>query len=197
MVSPRSEIEMSGSEDGGLEEQVRRLWSAYAWLRDTDLRSQSGTSRLLHECDLGYLRSRLGAELRELAGVLSGEHGHSTPPRDVVLEGSQVCYWTYLTALCSGIAYDNLQPHRWLALVREALIVGQMEVSKDMVPREIGTLAARICAQEEQDLLPLLAGALQAVGAACCALDIDVRAVIHYDIAQMAAQPYMERNFGG
>src|SRR5438552_8137889 len=85
-----------------LERAVRCLWGAYAYLRDNDLSSASGTSRLLNERNLNYLRSRLAEELDELAGVLTGTHRHVGIAEDVVLEGSQVCYWIYLVSLCLG-----------------------------------------------------------------------------------------------
>src|SRR5919204_2091539 len=98
-----------------LETAVRCLWGAYVYLRDNNLSSVSGTSRLLHERNLNYLRSRLAEELDELAGVLAGTHRHVGIAEDVLLEGSQVCYWIYLMSLCLGTRYTRLAPHRHLA----------------------------------------------------------------------------------
>jgi hypothetical protein len=172
-----------------LEEAVRMLWSAYAYLRDTDLRHLSRTSRLLHEADVSYLCSRLRDELLELAGVLAGEHRHGTRPEDVVLEGSQVCYWAYLAALALDISYDRLRPHEQLASGEET------EVPTGALAEQIRSLAQRFISPEDRALVALLAQALQSVGIGCGVCGLDAREVVTYDLQQMAARDYMSDYF--
>src|SRR5690606_29923286 len=80
-----------------------RWMGAYRWLADHDLASVSGTSRLLHDAAPDYLATRVADELRELAGVITGEHRHETVEHDLALESTQVLYWTALFAIRSGI----------------------------------------------------------------------------------------------
>jgi hypothetical protein len=183
---PASSVVRRPSSVSQMEDLVCQLWSAYAYLRETDLRHLSGTSRLLHEANLGYLCSRLSDELLELAGVLSGEHRHNSRNEDAVLESSQVCYWTYLVALCSEATYENLRPHEHL--------VGSAERSAlpmALLAEEIRSLAGLITSHGGRDVLPLLARALQAVGEACRACGVDVLEVVSYDLDQMAARSYV------
>ena len=161
----------------GFGAQLSLLWGAYAYLREHDLGNVSRTSRLLHECDIPYLRSRLRDELQELAGVVEGTHSHRTPPEDVVLEGSQICYWVYVLALCSGISYEQLSPRAWLegGLKKGAA----SEHSGEGVPAD------------EAGLLPILQTALAFVAASCAALGVDTREVVRYDLSQMRGRDYM------
>jgi hypothetical protein len=164
---------------------VRTLWSAYAYLRDTDLGPLSRTSRLLHQADAGYICSRLRDELLELAGVLTGEHRHSTRAEDVVLEGSQVCYWTYLAAIVLAIDYDQFRPH-------EQLASGEGRDLPAGAPAEkIRSLAQRFISPDDRALVALLAQALRTVGMACQACGVDVGQVVEYDLQQMAGRGYM------
>ncbi len=94
-----------------LEKKLHQLYSVYLYLRDHDLSEESNTSRLLQEHSQGYLVSRLGDELQELADVQSGEHIHADRKSDTVLEGSQVGYWLLLLAAVMKIRYDDFRPH--------------------------------------------------------------------------------------
>ena len=94
-----------------LESEMRQLYGVYLYLRDHDLSEQSNTSRLLQERSQGYLVSRLGDELEELAGVQSGDHVHAGRASDTILEGSQVGYWLLLLAAGSNIPYNDFSPH--------------------------------------------------------------------------------------
>ncbi len=94
-----------------LEEKLHQLYGVYLYLRDHDLSEESNTSRLLQEHSQSYLVSRLGDELKELAGVQSSEHIHIDRQSDTVLEGSQVGYWLLLLAATKKIRYDDFWPH--------------------------------------------------------------------------------------
>jgi hypothetical protein len=181
--------DVGGGRAPSLEEDVQALWSAYVYLRDTDLRHLSHTSHLLHEADFGYLCSRLRDELFELAGVLTSEHRHGTRHEDIVLEGSQVCYWAYLAALALDTVYGQLRPHEQLASGEET------DVPAGAAAERIRSLAQRYIAPEDQALVALLAQSLQAVGMACRSCGIDVRVVVAYDLQQMADRDYMSDYF--
>src|SRR5215216_2695464 len=99
-----------------LAEATRRQFGAYAYLRDHDLTSESETSRRLRDPDQQF-RGRIADELRELAGVLDGEHRHAGRERDVLLEASQVIYWLLLESLRHGVTWMTLRPDRALATV--------------------------------------------------------------------------------
>src|SRR5215467_2007973 len=94
-----------------LEEKIRQLYGVYLYLRDHDLSEESNTSRLLQEHSQGYLVSRLGDELEELAEIQSGEHAHTGRQPDTILEGSQVGYWLLLLAATKKLRYDEFMPH--------------------------------------------------------------------------------------
>src|SRR6266404_4738108 len=94
-----------------LEEKMRQLYGVYLYLRDHDLSEESNTSRLLQEHSPSYLVSRLADELEELAEIQSGEHAHSGPQPDTILEGSQVGYWLLLLAATKKLRYDEFTPH--------------------------------------------------------------------------------------
>src|SRR5207253_9983659 len=142
------------------ERELRRLWGSYAYLRDYDLSEVSTTSRLLHEADTPYLRSRLSEELEELAGALSGTHRHAGLRQDVVLEGSQVCYWVYLISLCLGISYNLLAPHEHLMSTLDKTTRTKARRSERgpvrAIAEQLRELAGRIATAEESDVLPPL-----------------------------------------
>ena len=102
-----------------LAEATRRQFGAYAYLRDHDLTSESETSRRLRQSDQ-HFGSRIADELRELAGVLDGEHRHAGREPDVLLEASQVIYWLLLESLRNGVTWMTLRPDRALATVDDA-----------------------------------------------------------------------------
>src|SRR6202049_5162063 len=88
----------------------RQLYSVYIYLRDHDLSEESTPSRLLQERTPAYLAARLADELQELAEVQSGEHAHSDPQSDTMLEGSQVQYWLLLLAATYHLKYHEFLP---------------------------------------------------------------------------------------
>lgn len=175
-----------------LREATLRLWGAYEYLRANDLTAVSRTSRLLRSPDVAFLGRRLGDELLELAGVLTGEHRHTSLQEDLVLEGSQVCYWVYLCALGIDLRYDDLAPARHLDLPTPSdldLLLKQIHATAEGSRHMAGSA-------EKIDLLPLLVGALWAVGGSCAWLNLDVLDVVTRDLRQMAVRPYMQAYMG-
>ncbi len=108
------------SESEGIGPATKVQFGAYAFLRDNDLANVSGTSaRLRAEDDTTGIR--LGDELEELAGVLDGSHVHSTFEADVLLESTQVLYWTILVALRANVSWDRLRPDRALQTAADGM----------------------------------------------------------------------------
>ncbi len=108
------------SQTEGIGPATKVLFDAYAYLRDNDLADVSGTSaRLRAEDDTTGIR--LGDELEELAGVLDGSHVHSTFEADVLLESTQVLYWTILVALRANVSWDRLRPDRALQTAADGM----------------------------------------------------------------------------
>ena len=162
--------------------RLRILYRLYEHLRDHDLTRESGTSRLLRAPDPPLLRARLADELAELAGVADGSHRHHGWPEDVTLEGSQVCYWTLVWAVGAGAPYAELRPADCL---RDAPASTPSQAAAR--GRE---LAERIRSGTEPPP-EVWAAALRQVGVVCAACGVGPAEVVEYDLAQMAARPYL------
>ena len=162
-----------------LETLMRQLYDAYLYLRDHDLSEQSNTSRLLQDHSPAYLVSRLSDELQELLGVLHGEHVHSGPQSDTILEGSQVGYWLFLLASTCYLRYDDFLPH-------EAMLEGYN-----------GKWGEAKALEQWQECINLLSTYQQAtvaqgillgfsfVGWACVVSKVNLLAPVEYDVEQM------------
>jgi hypothetical protein len=173
-----------------LERAVRRLYGAYAYLREHYQGHVSRTAHLLRTGEVALLAGRLADELDELAGVLLGTHVHSGRRADLILEGSQVCYWTYMLALRQGGTYAALAPA--LHLGRGATQPGADAVACAAEARAL----VGACAQWAGPVpLPRLQAVLALVGAACAVEGLPVIDVVRYDLAQMAEQPYLRAYF--
>jgi phosphoribosyl-AMP cyclohydrolase len=175
----------SGTAPGLTLESLTRLWfSAFEYLRDTDLVDLSSTSRRLRSGDAGSA-ARIGQELLELAGVLDGSHRHEDLTSDVLLEGSQVLYWTAVTAVHAGIAWDQLRPDRGLATVETSMSpesvakVLRGEATTWSKPNTTIPLDARLHA-----VTALVAQAAAAAG-------VEPAALISHDLQDLRAKPYL------
>lgn len=162
-----------------LETLLRQLYSVYLYLHDHDLREKSNTSRLLHEKDRSYLVSRLADELRELAGVQSGEHVHIGKQDDTVLEGSQVSYWLFLLAITNNVHFDDFAPHA-------ALIKGYSSQDSEEAARELPQECLRLLATGDSgELRRGLQTGFSFVGWACAIVGVSLLAPAEFDLAQM------------
>lgn len=124
VVEPRvfdpDEVYGEVAQDAALERDARALYAAYERLRDEPASADSRTATLLHAADVRSMSQqvlmRARQELGELRGVIAGTHQHHGDERDVILEASQVGYWTMVAAVALRLPYDSWQPHRaWLA----------------------------------------------------------------------------------
>ena len=173
-----------------LGEATRLHFGAYAYLRDHDLTSESETSRRLRRPDL-HFGSRIADELRELAGVLAGEHRHVDRERDTLLEASQVIYWLFLESLRNGVTWMALRPDRALATVDPQLPAGT-------VYRLLRAEADRWSesGHNNLDLAAAVHATLSLVGQACVTAGIDPLTAVHSDLAELKSRPYLAPYFG-
>lgn len=103
-----------------LERDALALYAAYERLRDEPAPLNSSTATLLHASDheatANHALARAAEEVEELRGAVAGTHAHYGDERDVLLEASQVGYWTTIAAVALGAPYGAWEPHRcWLA----------------------------------------------------------------------------------
>lgn len=165
------------------------IWlGAYRWLADHDLVSISGTSRLLRESTVPVLSARVADELRELAGVLSGDHHHEDPTSDAVLEGSQVLYWMILSTMRAGL--PDL----------EIIDAFQSPVDSDPIASASLPGALRQLADEWQraffrSLRDQVAKTIALVSEAAVTADTSLRAMIDRDLADLRTRPYLADYF--
>ncbi|MEO5953429.1 MAG: hypothetical protein ABIQ44_13270 [Chloroflexia bacterium] len=176
-----------------IEEEVRAelllLWGAYEFLLENDLSDISSTSRLLRGGDADYLRDRLAQEMLELAGVLTGEHRHNGLPQDVILEGSQVCYWLYLLALSEGLSFAQLQPD--VHLVQSA----GSGMNERQTAATLKAASQTVQSKQQGELLPILQWVLGLVGHCLTLFSIETAELIDHDLAQMRMRPFMDAYF--
>jgi hypothetical protein len=173
-----------------LERDLRRLYGAYEYLRDTDLTAESNTSRLLRTPDYTLLAVRVGQEVAEMLGVLFGTHRHQGMPQDLVLEASQVCYWVFCNAVARQVPYAALAPHMALR-DRDA---DRADDPPDLLAYLRGDDPA---AAADPGRVRALQAFLRGVGKACRQEGVLPLTVVRYDLAAMEGKPYLAGYFGG
>jgi phosphoribosyl-AMP cyclohydrolase len=172
-----------------LAEATRRQFGAYTYLRDHDLTSESETSRRLRQTDQ-HFRSRIADELRELAGVIDGEHRHEGTERDTLLESSQVIYWLLLESLRNGVTWMRLRPDRGLATV-------DTQLPAATISRLLRAEANRWSdtTREQPDVAAAAHATLSLVGQACVSAGLDPIAAVQVDLADLESRPYLAPYF--
>lgn len=161
-------------------------WAAYAMLRDLDLQAVSATSRRLRG-PVDPASARVGDELLELAGVLEGHHVHDGLKADVVLEGSQILYWTTLAALWHGHGWDDIRPDTALAPPDSSTTIPNLgERLRDL---------AEAWKSSAETLVPRCRETLQTVAAACGVVGIEPIALVIKDLADLRQKPYFADAF--
>ncbi len=172
-----------------LDKLCREVWGAYQYLRDHDLTAQSGTSKRLRKGDTASLRLRLTEELHELRGVVEGTHFHEGFAQDLVLEGYEVLYWAFLTALAQNITYAELDPVRQLQAGFEAEALSRPELLPHFT---------FLISQIEKDRVGLvaltvstLAQVVYLVGHACALNAISPARLLERDRSEMRQKEYL------
>ncbi|MBA3449722.1 MAG: phosphoribosyl-AMP cyclohydrolase [Chloroflexia bacterium] len=188
-ASHESEPELARDIDA-LGEATRQQFGAYAYLRDRGFTAQSDTSRRLRTPD-GTTGTRIADELRELAGVLAGEHRHADLRSDLRLEASQVLYWVLLQALQGGVSWARLRPDR-------ALARGDEVMPGETVVRLLRAEAARWENRQttEHDAGATAHATLHLVGLACQSGGLDPLEVVTSDLDELRTRPYLAAYFG-
>lgn len=179
-----------GSSGTGLATSTRRWWGAYESLRDNDWESISGTSRLLRDRN-DRITSRIGDELKELAGALDGTHRHVDPASDVVLEGGQVCYWIALRCIREGLTWMQVRPDRALD-APSSVGEGATASLAGLIRRE----ADFWLSGSSLDIAALAHGSLAMVAAACSVVGVVPSSLIMADLNEMRTRAYLETYFG-
>ena len=160
-----------------LENDMRRLYSAYIFLRDHDMSTESNTSRLLQEQSIEYLVGRLGDELQELADVQTGTHIHTNRQSDTILEASQVGYWLMLLAATRNVKYDAVRPH-------EAILAGYETPVPQTLEQDQECLSLLI-SENPVEIVQGLARGFTTIGRTCAEAGVSPLAPAEYDMAQM------------
>ena len=168
---------LSEQERQQLENDMRKLYSAYIFLRDHDLSEESNTSRLLQERSIEYLVGRLGDELQELADVQAGTHVHTDRQSDTILEASQVGYWLMLLAATRNIKYNEVQPH-------EAILRGY-EMREPQTLEQAQECLALLTSNRAPEVISGLVMGFTTIGRTCAQAGVSPLAPAEYDIAQM------------
>ena len=173
-----------------LADRSRRWFGAYEYLRDHDLTGVSGTSKRLRQHDSNIER-RVADELRELAGVLIGEHRHAGLEPDVVLEGSQGLYWIALYAVRENVGWDELRPDR-------ALVTADESLSLESAARLLLAEAESWHAPGRTSTPPAARAhaAMALIAQACRSAGIESIALIDHDLEELQMRPYLESYFG-
>lgn len=174
------------SNSSGLRGVTELWWGAYEFLRDNDLTEISGTSRRLRD-ETRTLVPRIADELKELAGVLDGTHLHSGQREDVLLEGSQVCYWIASELVRRRIAFDDVRPDRALDIAQAD--AGAPETIARVIHSTAADLASdELSAEQAHALLALVASAAVSIGVR--PLDL-----IEKDLAELRTRDYLAPYF--
>ncbi len=168
-------------------EMMTKAWlGAYGFLGERDLSDLSNTSKLLHDPYFDP-QPRITDEIRELAGILDGSHSHGTPSDDVLLEGTQVLYWIALTAIKTGLSWNDLRPDRALETatpdIAGSLIAEMLRLKAEAWAGFTGTSAAS------------LHEAIALVSQAARSMDIEPMDLVRADLAELRSKPYLSDYF--
>lgn len=185
---PESNFTHATSPGDRLGEATRKQFGAYAYLRENDITAESNTSRLLRAPD-GDFMQRIADELRELAGVLEGEHRHADFVSDLRLETSQVLYWLIVQGLRRGLTWADLRPDT-------ALSVDEDGAEPRAMARILRAEADRWSASESRGDFAANAHAMLALAAmGCRSGGLDPLEAVEADLAELRSRPYLADYF--
>ncbi|HEV2074082.1 MAG TPA: phosphoribosyl-AMP cyclohydrolase [Thermomicrobiales bacterium] len=171
----------------GVADLTRRWWGGYEFLREQDLESQSGTSRLLRNSGTSVLE-RIQDELRELAGTIDGSHGHTNQRDDIVLEASQVSYWTAVEAIRSGFTWNDVRPDRAFDRSNSESLPARSTVAKLLRVTAEGLRSDAFTPSTAHELFALIA-------TTCLTLAVDPLAPILKDLEDLQTRDYLSPYF--
>ena len=178
-------------QSSGQETLTKRWWGAYEFLRDHDLASRSGTSRLLREAD-DRVTPRVADELRELAGALDGTHRHVDVTSDVELEGGQVAYWVALRCIRDGISWDAVRPDRAFDTSSQP-----SEIANGTIAMLLRREADLWLSQAGLELSAMAHGTLALVAEACAVAGVEPKSLIVADLNDLRTRTYLSPYFDG
>lgn len=178
-------------QSSGQETLTKRWWGAYEFLRDHDLVSRSGTSRLLRESD-DRVTPRVADELRELAGALDGTHRHVDVTSDVELEGGQVAYWVALRCIRDGISWDAVRPDRAFDTSSQP-----SEIANGTIAMLLRREADLWLSQAGLELSAMAHGTLALVAEACAVAGVEPKSLIVADLNDLRTRTYLSPYFDG
>jgi phosphoribosyl-AMP cyclohydrolase len=171
---------------GGSRALMTRWWGAYEFLRQHDLEAVSGTSRRLRDAT-SSLTPRIQDELDELAGVLDGTHVHRDQKADLLLEGSQVCYWIASESVRIGAEFSDVRPDRAM----------DIPSGESLDPATVATLVRHaassvdsgpLSAQQAHSLFALVANAAISLG-------LEPLEVVRRDLEDLRSRDYLSSYF--
>lgn len=169
--------------------RTQRWYGAYEYLREHDLSAVSSTSKRLRDSTV-RLYPRVADELRELAGVLTGEHRHKDLEADVLLEGSQCLYWLAATAVQAGITWNELRPDR-------ALVTSEDQIGADISARMLISEAESWLSSPPaaSEIAPRCHAAMSLVAQACRSAHVSPVSLIRKDLDDLASRDYLAPYF--
>jgi phosphoribosyl-AMP cyclohydrolase len=179
-IDPRSDAELT-----------RRWYGAYEFLRDHDLSDVSGTSKRLHDPSFPFA-DRIADELEELAGVFDGTHSHQGLIGDILLEGTQVAYWTASLAVQANLTWEQLRPDAGLS---HAKSLESPAAASDALRRQ----AAAWRMHDNQSAIPVepCREVIQLVASACLMAGVDPFELVQRDLREQQDRDYLEPYFNG
>lgn len=187
---PREVYDAAGGKS--IEARTRLWYGAYEYLRDHDLTALSGTSRRLRDPAIP-IAVRVADELRELAGVLTGEHRHSELAADLRLEATQSLYWIALVAIRGGVTWAQLRPDRALVTAEAGIATASIA---GILTSEASTWA-EISAGSAAQLAARCHAAMALIAQACQAVHISPVSLIQGDLTSLRDRPYLTVYFAG
>jgi phosphoribosyl-AMP cyclohydrolase len=179
-------LDVYGTQNGA-RTTLERWWGAYEYLREQEgLAALSSTAGRLRD-ESTSLASRVADELRELAGVLEGTHVHTQPVDDVVLEGSQVCYWIACELIRQRVTFADIRTDRAMD-IPEGDAASANTVAALLRAEADHLTSAGLSAEKGHQLYALVANAARSLG-------VDPLALIRRDVEELSRRDYLAPYF--
>lgn len=170
-------------------ESVEQWFAAYEFLRDHVDPADSGTARLIRDPEFDPTE-RIADELRELAGVVDGSHGHGERNEDLVLESSQVLYWLMISAMQQHFSLDDLD-------IQRAFGPTATEIDQSLESRLIRSEADMYASDAKPASIDQLHSTMSLIAQVLANAGIDALAAIEFDLEQMRKRPHLAHLIAG